>query len=205
MTLTLLHTADVHCGTFDELAARIAPDVTLVHHVHVDWLVRAKDGIDSDLKEEIADLLRTADGPVICTCTSLGEIAGAFGAIRIDQPMMSQAAAIGGPILLAFSVESTRKPSTGLLAEEIKQAGQMPNIHPLFLGVYWPLFLAGDNDAFHRAIADAVRKELHTRVGITSVVLAQASMAGAAMHLGDVKIPVLTAPELAFRAALKRL
>ncbi|MDQ7072069.1 MAG: hypothetical protein Q9M48_15290 [Rhodobacterales bacterium] len=201
MTLTLLHTAEVHRETFDTLAARIAPKAKLVHHVRVDWLARAKDGIDDALEHEISRLV-VAAGPVICTCTSLGEVAATYGAIRIDQPMMACAADIGGPVLLVFSVETTRGPSTALLENAIRQSGQTPDIHPLFVGEYWPLFLAGDIDGFHRAIAKAVQARLSTCHDIASVVLAQASMMGATKYLEDLEIPVLTSPELALRAGL---
>lgn len=204
MTLTLLHTAEVHRDTFDTLAARIAPDASLVHHVRVDWLERAKTGIDNDLKQEISELMAEAAGIVICTCTSLGEVAAGFGAIRIDQPMMMRAAEIGGPVLLVFCVESTRGPSIALMEDAMQRAGQTPDIDPLFLGEHWPLFLSGKTGAFHCAIAKAVRDHLRIHEGIASVVLAQASMMGAARYLEDIDIPVLTSPELALRAGLNR-
>ena len=202
MRLTLLHTAEIHRATFDDLAARIAPEATLVHHVHVAWLESAQNGISPALRDDISQLIKSADGPVICTCTTLGEVAAAAGATRIDTPMMARAAAIGGPVLLVFCVESTRTPSTALLTDAINGTGQTADIRPLFLGALWPLFLAGETEGFHAAIASAVRGEVRQHPDITAVVLAQVSMAGAALQLNDLPVPVLASPEMALRDAL---
>lgn len=202
MRLTLLHTAEIHRATFDDLAARIAPDATLVHHVRVEWLEEAQSGIHPALRRDIVELITFAEGPVICTCTTLGEVAAAAGATRIDTPMMARAAAIGGPVLLVFCVESTRAPSTALLTDAIAKTGQTPDIRPLFLGELWPLFLAGEVEGFHTAIANAVREEVLQHPDTTTVVLAQVSMAGAALQLDDLPMPVLASPEMALRDAL---
>jgi len=94
--LTLLHTATVHHATFSKLAEQIAPNLELVQHIHEDWLTRAREnGMDSALHAEISELVQTADGPVVCTCTTLGPVAEELGAIRIDRPMMSAAARRG--------------------------------------------------------------------------------------------------------------
>lgn len=201
MNLTLLHTAEVHRKTFGELAAQIAPSVTLIHHVREDWLERAQGGIDDVLKEEIFEMLDGAEGAVICTCTSLGPVAARAGAIRVDQPMMAKAAAIGGKVLLVFCLESTRIPSTQLLQSEIDLIGKA-EITPLFLGEFWPLFMAGETDAFVAAIASEIREEVRGHEDIASVVLATVSMAGAANLLTDVDVPIFTSPELALRAGL---
>lgn len=201
MKITLLHTAEVHRATFDALGARIAPSAELIQHVRVDWLERAQGGVDDALRGEIAEMIADADGAVVCTCTTLGPIVTAFGAIRIDQPMMARAAAIGGKILMVFCAESTRGPSTDLLQAEIDLAGDA-EIVPLFLGEFWPLFMAGEFPAFCAAIAGAVRFEIGRNSDVSCVVLAQASMAGASELLGDLNVPVLASPELALRAGL---
>lgn len=92
--LTLFHTADVHRITFDKLAQRIAPDAELTHVVRSDWLDRAQGGIDRDLSEEIQSAISAVPN-ALCTCTTIGLVARAAGALRVDWPMMQEAARSG--------------------------------------------------------------------------------------------------------------
>lgn len=199
--LTLLHTAEVHRATFDALAARIAPGARLTHVVRPDWLARAQGGIGADLAAEIGAAVTEAPGPVLCSCTTLGPVAGAAGAIRIDAPMMARAARAEGPVLLAYCLESTRAASRALLEEAFAAAGKGDAIRMLDLGDLWRLFEAGETDGFARAIAGQVQDALRAAPETGAVVLAQASMAGAAALI-RADVPVLTSPETALRAAL---
>lgn len=199
--LTLLHTAEVHRATFDALAERIAPGARLRHVVRPDWLARAQDRIGADLADEIAKTIAEAPGAVLCSCTTLGPVAGAAGAVRIDAPMMAQAARAGGPVLLAYCLDSTRAASRDLLAKALEAAGRGTEIRLLDLTELWPLFERGEDERFARAIAGRVETALADAPETGCVVLAQASMAGAAAHVAA-DVPVLTSPEAALRAAL---
>lgn len=204
MTLTLLHTAQVHCATFDALRDRIAPGAELTHLVRENWLARAQNGITPSLESKISQAVANAGGTVICTCTTLGPAAEKAGAIRVDWPMMQEAAKLGGPIMMAYCLDSTWEPSLGLLEKALEEANRPATVHPLKLGQYWPLFEAGEFDAFAAVIAGEVRQVVAQRPDIGCVVLAQASMAGAALLLADLGVPVLASPELALRAGLGR-
>lgn len=200
--ITLIHTAEVHRATFEVLRDRLSPDAKLIQHIRIEWLERArKHGVRQGLVDEVAALIHAAPGPVICTCSTLGEAASALGAIRIDAPMMEAAAEIGGPILMVYALESTYSPSLSLLERSLERIGRPVTVHPLFIGQFWPLVEAGEHDAFTACVAGAVRDAV-TQSEIKCVVLAQASMAAAAPMLGDMGIPVLSSPELALRRAL---
>lgn len=198
--LTLFHTAEVHRATFDALAARIAPDARLDHVVRPDWLARAQAGIGKDLAAEITRTI-AAKPASLCTCTTIGAVAAEAGAIRIDWPMMQAAARCDGEVLLVFCLESTRVPSGNLLEEAFHQLGTPPHHRTLALPDLWPMFTQGDTDGFARAIAARIDAELTLWPDIACVVLAQASMAGAAGYT-RAPVPVLSSPELALRAAL---
>lgn len=200
--LTLLHTAEVHRATFDALAARIAPAARLVHLVRPDWLARAQGGIGPELDAEITDAIAAAPGPVLCSCTTLGPLAEAAGAIRIDAPMMARAAQADGPVMMAYCLASTLRPSTELLARAVTDAGKAPEIRPLDLTDLWGLFEQGDTGGFAHAIAGRIEAALRDAPDTGCVVLAQASMAGAAGYI-EADVPVLGSPETALRAALE--
>lgn len=204
MTLTLLHTAQVHSATFDALRDQIAPGQALHHIVREDLLLRAQTGIDDALSAEISALISSADGTVVCTCTTLGPVAAQAGAIRIDQPMMQAAAATPGGVLMAYCLNSTLGPSLDLLEDELRRTGTPAKVHPLPLTALWPLFEAGEAEAFAIGIAAEIRDVVSAMPDLGSVVLAQASMAGAAALLQDLNIPVFCSPEMALRAALQK-
>ncbi|UWQ78656.1 hypothetical protein K3725_15270 [Leisingera sp. S132] len=194
--LTLLHTAELHVGTFRALA----PGAELDQQVRADWLERAQGGIDAGLRAEIASAVAAADGPVLCTCTTLGPAAEDAGAIRIDWPMMQEAARTGGPVLMAYCLESTAGPSEALLRRAF--GAREPELTCLELGRHWPLFECGDSTGFAAAIAADVAEAL-AAMDFACVVLAQASMAGAAELLREQsRVPVLASPEIAVRALL---
>lgn len=194
--LTLLHTAEVHVETFRALA----PGADLDQQVRAGWLARAQGGIDAELRAEIAAAVAAADGPVLCTCTTLGPAAEEAGATRIDWPMMQEAARIGGPVLMAYCLESTADPSQALLRRAF--GPRDPQLTCLELGHHWPLFEAGDDAGFAAAIAADTVKAMGA-MDFACVVLAQASMAGAAELLRQrVTVPVLASPEIAVKALL---
>ncbi|MGR3760628.1 hypothetical protein ACUXV3_10935 [Roseobacteraceae bacterium NS-SX3] len=193
---TLLHTAEAHVQTFDTLA----PEAALTHVVRPDWLTQAQGGISAGLREEIAGAVLEAPGPVLCTCTTIGEAAEAAGATRIDWPMMQEAAQAGGPVLMAYCLDSTAEPSEALLRRAF--GTRDPGLRSLHLGQHWPLFEAGDSESFAAAIAADVAGALETG-GYGCVVLAQASMAGAAGMIREkMGVPVLASPEIAMRYLL---
>ena len=199
MSLTLLHSASAHCARFDAIRDRIAPSVSLTHEVREAWLTAAQGGMSTALAEDIQAWVGAQSHPVLCTCTTIGAVAEAAGAVRIDRPLMDAAAKIGGPYVLAFCLDSTRAASEALLREAV---GTDAEIHLLPLTEHWALFEKGDLSGFEAAMAASINEAAPSE---GCVVLAQASMAGAAELLQDLPAPVLSSPELALRTALDRL
>jgi len=197
--LTLFHTAEVHVETF----RRLAPEADLCQQVRADWLAQAQGGISPELAQVIAETIQAASGPVLCTCTTLGEVAEQAGATRLDWPMMQEAARIGGPILLTYCLESTAQPSTTLLQRAFDQADTKAEIHPLALPHLWQHFESGETELFAQGIAEAIIEELERAPAPACVVLAQASMAGAAEILQEqTDVPALTSPAIAMKQLL---
>lgn len=198
--IAFLHTAKAHVATFEALLAN-APGVTTRHVVRPGLLTLAQAQGLAAVRAETARLLHDLSGAVavVGTCSTLGPLVDGLRAeiphlIRIDRPLM-QAAAVAGPrCLLVLCLDSTRAASVDLL----RDCGTR-DIDVLMCAGLWPLFLAGDHATFHARIADRVRAAWD---GQDSVVLGQASMAGAGALLGNLPVPVLSAPRLAVGAAL---
>lgn len=203
LPLTLLHSADHHCLAFDALRDRLAPTHRLDHKVRADWLARARgEGRTRQLAAEMRSAVRAAPGRVLCTCTTLGEMAEEAGALRVDQPMMAAAAQAEGPILLVCARPGSEGPSRALLDASLAAAGRVRPVTVLRLVEFWPLAEAGQSGNFCAAIAAAVLEAVQARRDFHTVVLAQTSMAGAVHLLDGIRPRVLAAPELALKEAL---
>ena len=201
--LVLLHTSDAHVARFAAVRDQIAPGARLRHHIRPEWLALAREhGLTESLRAEFTEFVQAQTAPVLCTCTSLGPLADEAGAIRIDRPMMQEAARYGSPIAMAYCVESTCAPSMALLRKCLEEAGDEPRIRAVEITEAWPAFEAGDEATFTQVIAKAIRLHLAAFPDTSAVVLAQASMSGAASLLPDTP-PALTSPESALRLGLR--
>jgi hypothetical protein len=197
--LTLLHTSPAHIARFDGLRDRLAPGAPLTHLVREDLLARARtNGMTAAIARDVAALVSVRNA--LCTCSTLGSAAEAAGAVRIDRPAMRTAAQTGGHVLMAYCLESTAAPSQALLEEEMANARNTAGITSFFIPGAWPHFEAAETVRFAKCIANEVRAALTP--GIACVLLAQASMDGAAAFLADAPVPVFTTPERALSAAL---
>jgi Asp/Glu/hydantoin racemase len=212
--LIFLHTSPVNIAPFAALASRFAPELVVEHRVDEALIAaaRARGGDDPEVvgavRAAMEQALATGARAVVCTCSSIGHAAestpGPEGTLvmRIDRPMADRAVMLGPKVLVVAALESTLPPTTNLLRDSAQRLGRSIVLETLFVEGAWAHFERGDNPAFWRAIAQAVRQALP---GPDVVVLAQASMAGARTELEDIGIEVLTSPELGVQAAVARL
>lgn len=204
-----LHTSDVHIGAFRALLAKYAPQLGVVDVVDQTLLddTQAR-GIDDDIRQRLETRLRSlrerGAAVVLCTCSTLSGVAEqltdsvGLPVIRVDRPMAERAAGIGGRIAMVVAVPSTLAPTRELLAECIARSGSRSTLieSPCFHA--WPRFEAGDTEGYLDVVAGHARQAAdHADV----ILLAQASMAGAANQLTDLPIPVLTSPTTAVQYA----
>ncbi len=143
---------------------------------------------------------------VMCTCSTIGGLAEAapganHGAavLRVDRPMAVAAVRIGGKIVVAAALASTLASTEKLLHEEAERVGKIVEIVSYICEGAWPYFESGDLAGYGGALAKHLARA--TELGDV-VVLAQASMAGAAAALGKTRVPVLSSPEPGVLAAL---
>jgi hypothetical protein len=210
-TLAFLHTSPVHIATFDRLLAEIEPGATARHIVDESLLdeARAAGEITPALEQRIAAALRDASAPdgavVLCTCSTIGgsaEAAGSRGGqvvLRVDRPMADRAVALGERILVAAALASTLAPTRALILDAAIAAGKQIELVELLCESAWAFFERGDLAGYAQSIAT----QLRAAAGSADViVLAQASMAGAAPLCADLGIPILSSPRLGLEAAL---
>lgn len=204
------HSGAMHVPVFEAMVRGLEGDIPVRHAVREDLLARAQaegtgEAVLEAVAEEILGLVRQGAAVVLCTCSTLGPGAEraatrtAVPVLRIDRPMVDRALDLGGRILIVAALASTLAPTRDLIERVAAERGLSPTIREVVAEGAWPLFEAGDREAYWRRIAAAVRPQV---TDVDAVVLAQASMAGAAELLADTGVPVLSSPETGVRAAV---
>ncbi|WP_405915410.1 aspartate/glutamate racemase family protein [Streptomyces sp. NBC_00728] len=202
--LALLHTSPAHVPVFDALRDEDRPGLELRHSVDGELLARARrDGPEAVADEVRALLTRAvADGAraVLCTCSTIGEIAERTDAgvpvLRVDRPMAAAAVAAGPRVVVLATVASTLRPTVALVEEEARRAGRPVDVRTAVVEGAWALFEAGDTDGCARAVAAAADEVTDA----DAIVLAQASMAPA-QRLTTTSVRVLSSPRPGLAAA----
>lgn len=203
--LTLFHTTASNETLFRGLLAEMGPEIPAHHVLAADLLDRAtaQGRVTADIASDVKERMRAAldDGArmLLCTCSTLGTCADEMNdprVLRIDRAMARQATAKGGRVLVAECVASTVEPTVKLLRESAPETTQ---IETLLMADLWPHFKAGERTLYWQGIAERLRKQASA---YDCIVLAQASMAGAADLLGDLPVPVLSSPRIGMEAAI---
>jgi Asp/Glu/hydantoin racemase len=160
------------------------------------------DALSGKIRQRLAELAQANPDVIVCTCSTIGGaveiLAAEVGApvLRADRPMAEAAVAAGRRIAVLYAVESTLRPTLGLLRE----AGPAADVRTVSCVDAWCLFESGAMTAYAQAIAARARE---AAASSDVVVLAQASMAPAAGLLTDLAVPVLTSPRTAVERALR--
>jgi hypothetical protein len=214
-TLVFVHTAPVNVTTFAQLLAEIDPTIPAKHILDESLLQEARTGgITPQLAERIQQrhLEAMEDAAVVlCTCSTIGGVAertvaeSGQGVIRVDRPMAEAAVALGDNIVVAAALESTIAPTSELILDVAKQQGREVTIRPLLCAGAWQRFEAGDQPGYWASIAQTLRADVQdaNTPKTDVIVLAQASMAGAAALCADLPVPILSSPRLGLEAAVR--
>ncbi|MFJ8213369.1 aspartate/glutamate racemase family protein [Streptomyces sp. NPDC096033] len=201
--LTLLHTSPVHVPVFDALRDERHPGAVLRHLVVPELLDRARELGPAAVAGQVREVLEGVGGPVLVTCSTVGAVAESLGpglgvpVLRVDRPMAAEAVRRGPRIVVLAALASTLGPTGELLAEEA--GGRPVTVRSQVVAGAWERFEAGDAEGYLEAVARAADAVEEADV----IVLAQASMAGAA-RLTRTGLPVLSSPAPGLAAALLR-
>jgi hypothetical protein len=203
--LTLFHTTASNETLFRGLLAEMGPEIPARHVLAADLLDRATaEGrvtpeIGADVKDRMQATLDDGARMLLCTCSTLGTCADEMNdprVLRIDRAMARRAVSQGGRVLVAACVASTIEPTVKLLRESAPGTTQ---IETLLMADLWRHFQAGERTLYWQGIAQRLREGASA---YDCIVLAQASMAGAADLLSDLPVPVLSSPRIGLEAAI---
>jgi Asp/Glu/Hydantoin racemase len=206
--LTFFHTAKTNESLFASLLNEIAPDIHARHVTDETILPYAREhGVNAQLQERVTDTILEAvqagSDVVLCTCSTIGACAEKAQQFtdkpvqRVDRAMAEKAVSMGSRIIIAASLASTLPPTRELVLDAAEKAGKEIELIEVFCASAWPKFEAGDRHGYFAEIAAELRQ-----VEGDVIVLAQASMAGAAAFCADLPIPVLSSPRLGLEAAV---
>lgn len=208
--LTLLHTAESNVAVFEALRKEIAPDLAVDHLVADDILqsARVNGRADARMARRVAEIYATLGKRfefVLCTCSTIGEIAEReslrfrFPVLRVDRPMARAAVAHGSRVVILATLRSTLEPTRALLVAEAQHAGRPVQIDEILCTDAWAHMESGNVPAY----ADAITRTIDAVAARHDVVvLAQASMAVAADSRPSWPIPVLSSPRSGFTEAV---
>jgi Asp/Glu/hydantoin racemase len=213
-TIGFLHTADAHVRAFRTLLAERDPRLLQAHLVDTGLLAAARrDGVvavSGAVEDRLRRLLRDGADVVVCTCSTIGAQAEVVGraagipVLRVDRPMAEAAVRAGRRIAVVNSLEEAAATVHPLLRECAAAFGRDVELVDVECHDTWSSFEDGDLLTYATGVADAVRRAvLGSAERIDVVVLAQASMEGAAPLLRDLSVPVLTTPRLAVESAVE--
>ena len=210
-TLVLLHTAPANETTFAALMAEIGPEVPIRHVTDAEVLKQTvvAGGVTPEVAARVRDRIRemaeAGAGLIVCTCSSIGGAAERAGeevavpVLRIDRAMAERAIAVGRRILVAACLNSTVEPTEELIRRVAREQGAEVDLRTVVFTDAWARFAAGDREGYVRAVADGLREAAGDA---EVVVLAQASMAGAAELCPEIAVPILTSPRLGAEAVV---
>ena len=185
MRIACLHTAHSNVAVFEDAALQLGlPAGVLCHGVRPDLLADAEaaGGVTAQIEEAtqraLMELAFSADA-VLLTCSTLGPVAHTMlSQTRVPVLRLAQAAArVNGRVAVLCAVATTVQPTTELFLHAVAHHPQAVMDVRLVEGA-WALFKAGQLSTYWVCVARAA--DAAYAQGAAQVVLAQASMGGAA-------------------------
>ena len=207
--LAFIHTVPSLVSLFTDLSKEILPGDVEIFHIADEVLLKvvlAQGGLSPFIFRRVAEhavaAAEAGASLVQLTCSSISPCAGparslvSIPVLKIDEPMVDQALALGERIGVAATAPTTLKPTTELVYERARNAGKQVTVESVLCeGAYKALF-SGDAET-HDKIVHQYIKDLMARNDV--VILAQASMARVTRTIPPEEqvAPVLSSPRLA--------
>jgi Asp/Glu/hydantoin racemase len=207
-----LHTVSSLVGLFNDLSKELLPAGTEVFHIADEMLLKtvmAQGGLSPFIYQRVAEDVVSAEragaAVVQVTCSSISPCVEAvrplvgIPVLKIDDPMIDKALAMGKRIGVAATAPTTLKSTTELVQAKAAARKLEVKIDSALAEGAFTALSAGDTASHDRLVAETLRT-LMARNDV--VVLAQASMARVANTIpaNEQKVPILSSPRLAVEA-----
>lgn len=216
LTLVLLHTIPSLVPQFEAWCAAALPEARVLHVLDEPALerIRVRGGEDGADDEHLLGHVRMAESigasGLLVTCSTVSRVVArvrgrsALPVFGIDEAMATQAARIGGRIVILATAESTLRPSLELVEAAVAAAGSDALVSTRHVSGAMAALRAGDLAGHDRLLVAAIHA---AAPDADVVVLAQASMARVldALAHEPVGVPVLSSPGLALDAVRRSL
>lgn len=215
-TLALLHTSPTLSPLFNDLTARLAPGVRVLHFVDESLIKNtiAAGRLEKPTMRRLIDLVGStfdagADVTLV-TCSSVGPAVDMAAALhdrpvlRVDRPMAEEAVATGTRIGVLATLPTTLAPTVDLVRRVAEEQGRDVTVVEHLCEGAFDAVMAGDGATHDRIVGAALTDAMR---GVDAIVLAQASMARvlATLPEGAVPAPVFSSPELGVARAAEVL
>jgi aspartate/glutamate racemase len=206
LNISCLHSAQSNIAVFEAARRALKLDhVMLKHRVRADLLAAAEKAgrpTPEIIRQTVDELIAVANGGngVLLTCSTLGAAAPAAAqelpvpVLRVDQALAAYATRNGGRVIVLCAASTTIGPTRSIF--ETEAIATEASVEVRLVPGAWDLFKAGRETEYWQLIAEAA--DAATDEGVAAVVLAQASMAGAA-SLTKLAAP-LTSPAVGLAA-----
>lgn len=194
--------------------------VTVSHHCNEGLLQNAMENglteqVVNDVQQSITEIAASNAEIIVCTCSTIANLAEktpniSAKVIRVDRPM-AEAAIQYNNILVLAALPSTLTPTVELLRSvnsEIEtdnhpgQDKKQPSIRTELVAKAWPYYVAGNREMYARTIAAHINA-IQSKPDV--VLLAQASMAPAALYCNKNTFEILTSPEMCLSYLAKKV
>lgn len=206
-TLGLVHNSPMLAGVFNEIAARVMPDVRILHFVDESTIkntIAAGHLQKATMRQVIRLVGSTFDAGcdvAMVTCSSIGravEMATELyeqPVLRVDRAMAEQAVASAKRIGVVATLSTTLDPTADLVRRVAAEQGKEIELVAHLCEGAFDAVMKGDGATHDRIVSEALTGAM---ADVDAIVLAQASMARVVASLpeGAVKAPVLSSPEL---------
>lgn len=211
-TLGLVHNSPVLAPAFNEIAARIMPDVRLLHFVDESTIkntIAAGHLQKATMRQVIRLVGSTFDAgcdAALVTCSSIGRAVDMAAELydqpvmRVDRPMVEKAVASGRRIGVIATLSTTLEPTVDLVRRVAAERTKDVEILEHLCEGAFEAVMAGDGATHDRIVAAGLMENMQ---GVDFIILAQASMARVVATLPEevLPAPVLSSPELAMKQA----
>lgn len=213
-TVGLIHATLNSVKPINDAFYQYAPDITVLNFLDdgLDYAVSLDGEITPKTLRRFIDILDKAeesnvDGILLCCSIfspHVSDVASLFTVpvVGVDLSMMTEAVQTGEKVGLIATNQAAGPISTKLLRDTAEELGKPIKVQTAYIPEAFAALKRGDTELHNQLIIEKIN-DLSNSCDV--IVLAQLSMTRVMKHLEDVKVPVLTSPEVSIKSIIERI